>query len=294
MSIENKIKLAIKYNRIDNEAKGLISEIINEFEIKKYFERYQFTVDQISKSTTEKSNPKIWQLWLQGIDSAPVIVKKCMESVQKFTDGREIVVLDNTNIESYVSIPSYVYDKKKRGQISNVNFSDLLRSMLLAEHGGTWVDSTVLLTDAIPSKFIENSLFCFSTTPKEYRGLGNIVASSWFIHASANNPIMEAMRSMLLDYWKNENSARHHYYFHLFFKIVLERNELCKNEWERVPFFSNVPPHVLQMELFKQYNEERFNQIKGMSPIHKLTYYGGKEFDSNKKGTFYDKIVNIS
>jgi hypothetical protein len=165
---------------------------------------------------------------------------------------------------------------------------------LLAEHGGTWLDSTVMLTSPIPNHILNTPFFCFSTSPKELSGTGNTLASSWFIHSIHNHIIMKSIKTLFFEYWKYENSKRHCYLFHLLFALAVSSNEDCKKEWEKVPFFSNVPPHVLQLELFKNYNEERFEQIKRMSSIHKLTFYGGEEFDTKKNNTFYDVLINRS
>jgi hypothetical protein len=288
MSLINYRLLNLKRKDFD-----FFSEMSYEYKSRDYFSKYAYVLEQTSDNykRTQYSD-KIWQLWYQGYDNAPVIVKKCIESVNEFSNGQEAVLLNEKNIEHYISIPGYIYDKKKKGQISNVNFSDLLRACLLAQHGGTWCDSTILLTDTLKHPMKDSSLFCFSTTPKDFRGLDNILASSWFIQAQQNHVILKTVRNLLLEYWKTETSSRHHYYFHLFFSMAIRIDETCKKEWDKVPFYSNVPPQVLQMELFKEYNENRYQQIKEMSSIHKLTFYGGDEFNADKKNTFYDKIIN--
>jgi hypothetical protein len=49
-------------------------------------------------------------------------------------------------------------------------------------------------------------------------------------------------------------------------------SEKFSEEWNEIPFFSDVPPHVLQRELFTKFDEKRFLQIKRMSCLHKLSY----------------------
>ena len=58
-----------------------------------------------------------------------------------------------------------------------------------------------------------------------------------------------------------------------------------------MPFFSDVPPHILQRELFTQYTEERMAQQERMSDIHKLSYKFTDESNLKKQGTFYKKIM---
>lgn len=103
---------------------------------------------------------------------------------------------------------------------------------------------------------------------------------------------MHSLKDLFFEYWLHEVTNKHHYLFHLLLALAVASNEACKDEWRRVPFYSNIPPHVLQLELFNKYDEERFEHIKQMSAIHKLTFYGGKEFDTEKENTFYDVLIN--
>lgn len=56
-----------------------------------------------------KTNPfpdKVWVCWLQGIDQAPEVVKKCVETIYKHA-GRhgEVVVLSEKNMSDYIQMP---------------------------------------------------------------------------------------------------------------------------------------------------------------------------------------------
>ena len=68
----------------------------------------------------------------------------------------------------------------------------------------------------------------------------------------------------------------------------------CRNIFEVMPFYSNVPPHILQMELFKPYSARRFSEIASMSPIHKLTHYGDKSFNPDLPETMYQHILTAT
>ncbi|MGB4837367.1 MAG: capsular polysaccharide synthesis protein [Saprospiraceae bacterium] len=281
-----------KYMLMDRVNKSLVNNIICEAEVIDYISKYSYVLNNSQLCfSNRKFIDKIWILWYQGIDFAPLIVKKCLESVRRFSEGIEIIILDEKNIKDYISIPDYVYEKKKMGYITNTHFSDILRACLLAEHGGIWIDSTVMLTAPIPKIYLNSPFFCFSTTPVDFRGVTNIAASSWFIYSNGMNVTMNTVKKLLLEYWKFETEIRHYYLFHLFFNYVISTNNECKNEWEEVPFFSNIPPQVMQIELFQDYSEERFNQITKMSSIHKLSFYGGSQYDIDKPNTIYKHLI---
>ena len=50
----------------------------------------------------------------------------------------------------------------------------------------------------------------------------------------------------------------------------------------------NINPHLLQFELLKEYDENRFSRLKQLSSIHKLTYE--LPFDFSNGNSFYDII----
>ena len=57
-----------------------------------------------------------------------------------------------------------------------------------------------------------------------------------------------------------------------------------------MPRFSNIPPHILQFEFLEEYSQERFEEIKKMSSVHKLSQK--IDFSKAKKNSFYEYILN--
>ena len=167
--------------------------------------------------------------------------------------------------------------------ISHAHFSDILRVWLLVEHGGTWIDSTVLLMgDTLPDYFTQSNLFVFSNMKRN----SVINISNWYISAFSHNRILESVKELLTEYWKHENGAIHYFIFHLFFSMATEKYH---NLWEDVPKFSNIQPHILASELFRDYDENRLNQIKEMCCVQKLS--NKIKIENNNEGTFYDILI---
>ena len=80
----------------------------------------------------------------------PDIVKACYNAMHRFSDGHPVILITEKNYKDYVNIPDYIIRKQQSGEIDLTHFSDILRMMLLAQHGGIWMDSTLL----IPSKHL--------------------------------------------------------------------------------------------------------------------------------------------
>ena len=84
-------------------------------------------------------NRTIWFLWLQGLSSAPDIIKMCLHSWRRENPDWNVVVLDETNLDQYTDI---LLDAEIKSRLSANWYADLIRLDLLNKHGGVWVDAT--------------------------------------------------------------------------------------------------------------------------------------------------------
>ena len=251
---------------------------------KKLLRKYSYALEKKSETKEQSQyNKTIWVCWFQGIDNAPLLVKKCYNRLLEVFGSDRVVLLTQDNFFDYVDIPDFIIKKWEKGIITYAHFSDVLRIFLLSKHGGTWIDSTVyIMRKNIPNYFMESELFAF-----ENRGSNDAInISSWFISAYSHNVIIEAVKELLIEYWKHENYIMHYFLVHIFFKIASER---YNDEWGRVPKFSNMQPHILVRELFNQYDAIREEQICNLCPIQKLSYK--KIVPTDISNTFYEKYI---
>ena len=162
----------------------------------------------------------------------------------------------------------------------------MLRTALIVKNGGLWLDSTVFCTGSI-DRYVnkDTDLFVYRN---EHRGDKSSVLSNWLIYAKPNNPILVNTLKILNMYWKTHNRIIDYFMYHQIFTLVTEK---FQQEWEKVPFYSNIEPHVLWFHHFyKNFNQETFERIKKLSNFHKLSY----KFDKDKleKDNFYDELIN--
>lgn len=224
----------------------------------------------------------IWQYWAQGYDSLPSVVKDCLESVDKFAAGYQVIRLSDANLENYVEIPEYI--KSKRDKMTVAHFSDILRVLLLRDYGGVWLDATVLLTGPIPSEYLVNDFFAFQRDPDEpekkywensyayYFGWAkgfrvNMLSS--ILYARKASALCTSISEILLYWWENHDYQPDYFFFQILFDTMV------KGEWKdkNCAIVSDCIPHYLQQSI----NDPSFNlaaksEIESLVSIHKLTY----------------------
>lgn len=263
MNILNKVKYRFMNNRIAR-------EIERQHDIKNdLLKEYQYIIDKFEHKDYKKEfSKKIFICWFQGLENAPLLVQKCVESVKKAFPKKEIIILTDDNYKEYTNFPDYIIQKYESGIISKAHFSDLLRINLLINHGGLWIDSTVFCTATTEPEYItKQPLFVYKEINLNRTDNIPVKSSSWLINSCKNNPILMGTQEILFEYWKKENTLSNYFLFHLAFSIVCDE---YKEEFDKIPVYNNINPHILQFELEQPYDENRFNQITKISDFHKL------------------------
>lgn len=272
-----------------NEILGLIygNGIRKEIEYQqtyRYLSRYknkEYWKNDISR-TDVKENRTIWICWLQGLEYAPALVKKCYESVIKNKpEEYEVIVITEYNMRKYIELPDFIWKKYENGIISKTHFSDILRIQLLYTYGGCWIDSTVYISGKIPAYIWDSNLFLF-----KWSLLDNSVLqmSSWWITAAKGQKIISDVRDVLFSYWKRENRLRDYFLLHIIFSKIINEDSFNLATFRNIPYVCNSVAHILSRKMEFEFDEEEWERIKSMSVIHKL---------SNKRNYLKGDIFNF-
>lgn len=231
--------------------------------------------------------PKIiWFCWLQGLENAPVLVHVVLESIKKSLSDYTIKIITAENFGAYTDIPDFIIKKWKIGIISNTHFSDILRTNILINNGGTWIDSTALITSKIPEDIEKSSIFFFRTFKPGDAGHA-INSSNWFISSCKSNPILLTIQNYLYNFWKKNNHINDYFFYHMFTEMAFEQ---YPDLVDFMPKYSNDAPHFLFYLLNVQFNKDIYEMVKQQSFIHKLSNKFVEE--KNDKKTFYSYIIN--
>jgi len=247
-----------------------------------YKNRYNFLLQNLpSYNHTHIYNNTIFWCWLQEKINIPII-KACLNSVIRNKKGNKIVIINQNNMHQYVHFPLYILQKFNNHSMSKTHFSDLLRLELLIKYGGTWIDSTVLMTK-YNEDFFRKDLFLFQT-------LGNSkhkTFSSWFLTSEKNSPLLKVALDLLYEYWRINNKLNDYFLIHYFLNISFAK---YKNDFKKIIKYSRDDAHILQFKLFKPFNNSTYNKIINNIFIHKLTY---KFKNKVAKGLFYHHLLKL-
>jgi hypothetical protein len=134
---------------------------------------------------------RIWTYWDRE-DRIPKTVKMCMRGWAKWNPDYEIVLLTKKNYQGYVTIPEELTSHPNFNDMP-ARFADLVRVWALAEHGGIWIDSSIILKapldDWLFPKYAEFSGFYIDgmtkTTP---------VIENWFFACNKGSPFVKKWR----------------------------------------------------------------------------------------------------
>lgn len=230
------------------------------------------------------SKSNIWICWFQGIEKAPALVNTCVNSVYKHMPDKNIHIITKDNMSEYVTFPPHIIEKWEKGIISNTFLSDLLRIELLIKYGGLWLDSTILLTGRIPDYVYRNNIFMYSIMSSHDV---TRIFNNFFIYSDKGNEFLVTLRDILYFYWEKENKNRDYFQWHIFATLCAP----CYKEiFKDMPFIPETIPHMLSHVIFNQYDENYWNELTNITPIHKLS--NKFNIPENLEGTYYQKIFD--
>lgn len=236
---------------------------------------------------------KIWMCWWQGLDTAPEIVKACIESVRRNAGGREVIVINDENVEEYVQFPDWIKELHKNGILSRTHISDLLRLELLARYGGIWLDSTFYCCRPLTSHIYNASLW--SIKRPDY--LHASVASGMFANYSfgcdeAHRKVFAVIRDYFLEYWRRENYLVD-YLLTDYLVVLAQRHD----PWIAESFRGIQPNNPMCDELFKvfdqPYDEGKWQELSTHTDLFKLTWKQDFPVEHNGERTFYGMLKGM-
>lgn len=261
--------------------------------------KYSFVVDWIKRSYPVddsrvndvfleplSSTSPFWVFWWQGENDAPLVVKRCIESIRNHAGQHPVRVLSKNNFLDYVSLPETVIQKVDMGLFSVTFLSDILRHSLMSQQGGLWLDSTLLLTSEIPSSVYEMPYFSLSGTFDEF---------PWtdFLQGSGkSNPFTTLVADILQKYSTEHNQLITYLTIDCAMKSVYESSDIVKEMVDRIPCVDRSIFELNDKLLDLPYDDQAWDQLKRKTFAHKLSYKFPHSCTSDGQVTFWGKLLN--
>lgn len=254
----------------------------------------EYNYDRPLNEDDENLQDKIWICWWQGVEAAPELVKRCIESIQRNAQGHEVIVITEKNYRDYVHIPEWVVEKHKAGIITRTNYSDLLRLSLLAEHGGMWIDATFFCVKPCLHEYFDYPLW--SIKRPDY--LHCSVASGYFAGYSLrcnyeNRWIFATIRDFFLHYWHENDMLIDYLLIDYMIALAQRCDQRIADSFQRI-ITNNPCCDELGKVLGECYDSEVWKSMKKETALFKLSWKQTFAGQKNGKDTFYAKLLDGS
>lgn len=109
---------------------------------------------------------KLWVFWGQGEADMPPLIKACYRQLNKYNEN--VCLVTYNNVRDYIDLPEIIYKKVRNGKLTWAHFSDIVRTSLLAKHGGLWLDATVWVSGKLPINNILKMSFWSANSKLEH------------------------------------------------------------------------------------------------------------------------------
>lgn len=271
------------------------------------------------------SIPKfIWIYWEQGIDNAPTVVSRCVNSWIKQNPSWDVIVLSKSTLPHRIDVS--VYDSYF-SNLCSAHQSDIIRLQLLKEFGGVWVDATTFCNyplDEWIEPFTRAGVFFFQNPAPDR------LISNWFIISEKGNPLLTKMLQELVTFWEQFNFSKPnrfqiwlsrlfnrvltgkrfaykiwismipskmlgiypYFIFHYLFEQLVRENRDIKSRFQQIPFYS--AHKILQpckLGLNTPINAAIIKRLSPAPPLYKLSWRVEK---SESSLSILEYIISLS
>lgn len=262
--LNKKVKLQ---NKKIHQIRTKMVKIYLKKEYSKVIEKWK-NIESSNIKISEKS--PIFVLWWQGLEVAPELVLICINSIKRNAGNHPVIILSKENISEWIDIPLEIQKKTEAGKIGLANFSDYIRSSLLYQYGGIWLDSTTYLNGSI-DKYI-NELSFWSVHHEKFKNW-HICDGKWvvgYLASAKNDPVMGFISEMLLHYYTIEEYLMYYLLMDCILSLGYENIPAIKKEIDNIPI-NNEYVFDLLTKINEPFTEKLFID-SSKNTINKLTY----------------------
>lgn len=233
---------------------------------------------------------KVWLCWWQGIDNAPALVQRCVESIQRNVKEHDVIILTDENYRRYVDIPDWIVDKYRNGVFSRTHFSDILRYCLLSQHGGLWLDATFFCARPLDD-YLDMPLFTIKRPGYDHRSVACGMFAGYSLGCDyEHRRIFAVMRDFLFEYWRTNDFLIDYLLVDYMCKLAQQYDSRIAQAFESV-VPNNPQCDDLVKSLASPFDQRLWDELKSDTSLFKLTWK--QQFPSVVEGkdTFYARLL---
>lgn len=255
--------------------------------------------DGLASSTREDGHVagepgRIWFFWMQGEGCMPPVPRLCLNYLRKNANGHQVIVLTKDNIKEYANIPERIYELWNKGIITTTHFSDILRFALLSQHGGFWIDATMLVIRPLDEDIFAKPLFTVKTRP-----FGHFVSkcrwTGFCIASRKGGELATKAYEMFIDYWENTDVQVDYFLIDHVLNILYETVSSIRKEIDEIPY-SNGHMHGLNRLLCDDFDVRRYDELTADGTyMFKLSWktYTDEQLRSNQRSYYNYLLENL-
>lgn len=256
--------------------------------IKKNFSNLLKTQPDSFSSKNKDNN--IFVCWFQGEKNAPEIVRNCINSIRKAApENSNVIILNEDNMLDYVSIPSVIVEKYKKGLITKTNFSDILRFALLSQNGGAWMDATIFCSEAINPDLFNCELYSIKNSNYDKFNIARRKWTAYFWFAKQNSYFTRRVFQFFCNYWEKYDTLIDYFLVDHIIYFLYNNDPECKKMLDSIPV-NNPNVSFLQDQLSSIYDTDKWNSLKENTYFFKLDWKS--KIMNDNENTFYKKMMN--
>lgn len=240
-----------------------------------------------------KKTGKIFVLWFQGENNAPDLVKLCISSIRRNSNGHEVIVLDNNNLKKWVGPLPKTVEKKFEDNIFSLQLkTDLIRLILLTKYNCLWIDATVFVSRPIPDYIFNQEFFTVVRKEAEEKDITGKISP--FLLGRGNSirakKVFACSAQLMLAYIYNENDLINYLLIENIINVSIKNNDWLNNLINE--YYHNKKDILgLVKRLDNVYDENTIQPIINENIFNKLNFHQKYLLNIGNQPTVYGHLL---
>lgn len=230
-------------------------------------------------ATMPVPSERVFTYWDKPLDTAPPLVQACIAQLRRVHPTLQ--VLDGASVRELIEIPDRIATLLEKDRPAH--FSDYVRTRVLDEHGGIWVDATAWVQRNLHDDLQRTYLRAGTIFP---RWTGRAIAN-WFIASQPGTPIIALQRRALDLWWQNNDDLPDYFLYHRIFEVIQAIVPEARAQWRAAPLLSSAEAHLLQLEMMQPWRPDPLRSMLSHSPLQKLSY----KYDTVPAGSVLEHLI---